>query len=92
MRFIVLTLDRRVFDSAIHSLDLTVRPRVVGLRQPMLDAVFFTDTVEQMLESPFIFEWTRQPSRAWLMQPFGHMGLGAKALQRRLISVARDLW
>ena len=38
--------DRRVLDRPVHSLDLAVRPWVVGLGQPVLDAVGLADHVE----------------------------------------------
>src|SRR4051812_34457037 len=56
MRLIVIALNGRVLDCSIHPLDLPVSPRVVDLRQPVLDAVLFTDAVEQMLERPLILE------------------------------------
>jgi hypothetical protein len=56
VRLVVIALDGRLLDSAIHSLDLPVRPRVIDFGQPMLDAMLFTDAVEQVLESPFILQ------------------------------------
>ena len=38
--------DRRVLDGAVHPLDLAVGPWVVGLGQPVLDAVLLADHVE----------------------------------------------
>ena len=35
-----------LFDRAVHPLDLTVRPRMVRLGQPVLDPVGFADHVE----------------------------------------------
>lgn len=45
---VMVALDRRVLARSVHPLDLPVRPRVVRLRQAMLDAVLSTDTVEHM--------------------------------------------
>lgn len=54
MRFIVIAFDGRVLDRAIHSLDLSVRPRMIDLCQPVFDAMLFTDAVKQMFECPLI--------------------------------------
>ena len=43
---VVKALDGCFLDSAVHSLDLAVGPRVVGLGEPMLDPVGFADHVE----------------------------------------------
>ena len=56
VRFIMIPLDGRFLDGAIHPLDLSVSPRMIDLRQPMFDLVFCTDAVEEMLESPSILE------------------------------------
>lgn len=56
MGLIVIALDGRVLEGAIHPLDLTVSPGMIDFRQPVLDAMLFTDAVEQMLESPFILQ------------------------------------
>ena len=42
----MVSLDRRVLDRPVHPLDLAVGPRMVGLRQPVLDPVCLTDHVE----------------------------------------------
>jgi len=36
---IVITINRGLLDRAVHPLHLPVRPRMVGLGQPMIDAV-----------------------------------------------------
>ncbi len=56
VRLIVITLDGRVLNGAIHPLDLSVSPRMIDFSQPMLDAVLLADAVEQMFESPFILQ------------------------------------
>ena len=53
---IVIALDRRLLDRAIHPLDLSVCPGMIDFRQPMLDAVPLADAVEQMFESPSILQ------------------------------------
>jgi len=44
--FVVVALDGRLFDGAVHSLDLTICPGVVGFSQAVLDAVGPADLVE----------------------------------------------
>ena len=47
--FVVMeALDRRFLDGAVHPLDLTVCPRMLHLRQTMLDAIFPASHVEHM--------------------------------------------
>ena len=46
---IVIALDGRVFDGAVHPLDLPVGPRMVHLGQSMLDVVLVADAVEDVL-------------------------------------------
>ncbi len=48
MSFVVVPFDRRVFDRTVHPLDLAVRSRVIGLRQPVLDIVLAAGPVEDM--------------------------------------------
>lgn len=43
---VVETLDRRVFDRAVHALHLTIGPRVIGFGKAMLDTIGLTDHVE----------------------------------------------
>jgi hypothetical protein len=44
--FVVEAFYSRVLDRSVHSLDLTIGPRVVGLGQAVLDPVGFADHVE----------------------------------------------
>lgn len=44
--FVVEAFDGGVFDRAVHAFDLAVGPRVIGLGQPVLNAVGLTDHVE----------------------------------------------
>ncbi len=45
---VVVALDRGILDGAVHPLDLTVGPRMVGLGQAMLDAVLVADAIEHV--------------------------------------------
>ncbi len=40
MGIVVVTIDRRLFERAVHPLDLTIRPGMIGLGQAMLNPVF----------------------------------------------------
>ncbi len=39
MAFVVIPTDGRLFDGPVHSFNLTVRPGVFYLGQPVLDAI-----------------------------------------------------
>ena len=45
---VVVAFDRRVLEGSVHPLDLPIGPRVVGLCQSMLDAVFIADAIEHV--------------------------------------------
>jgi len=45
---VVIALDGGVLDGAVHSFDLAVGPRMVGLGEPVFDAVLTADLVEAM--------------------------------------------
>src|SRR5882757_7022828 len=49
---VVIALDGGFLDCAVHALDLTVRPRVLDLGQPVLDAVLAAAHVEHMGHVP----------------------------------------
>jgi len=49
---IVEDLDRGVLDGAVHSFGLTVRPRVIGLRQLVLDVVLDADAIKEVRAEP----------------------------------------
>jgi len=51
MGFIEITMDGGVFESSVHALNLYIRTGVIGLCQAMVNAVRFTNPVEQQLES-----------------------------------------
>jgi hypothetical protein len=61
-------LDCGVLDRAVHSLGLAVGPRVIGLGQPVLDAVLHADSVEDV-----------GPRKRWL-GPSRFLGRSAKAM------------
>src|SRR6187200_1180212 len=46
MAAVVVALNGGLFDGPVHPLDLTVGPRVIGLGQPMLDAIAAAGSVE----------------------------------------------
>ena len=50
--FVMISLDGCVLDCPVHPLDLAVRPRMIGLGQPMLDPVLTTGTVEGVAAEP----------------------------------------
>ena len=54
MAAVVIALDGRLFDGAVHPLDLAVRPRVVDLGEPVLDAVFVAAQVEHVGDEPCV--------------------------------------
>ena len=45
---VVVALDGRFLDCAVHPFDLTVRPRVLPLGEPVLDAVLLAAHVEHV--------------------------------------------
>lgn len=48
MIVVVVSLDGRVLDRAVRSLDLTIGPKMIDLGEAMLDAVFLTSQAEPM--------------------------------------------
>ena len=45
---VVVAFDGRVLEGAVHSLDLSIGPRVVGLCQAVLDVVLAADPLEHV--------------------------------------------
>src|ERR1700754_77838 len=45
---IVVALHRSLFDGAVHTLDLSVRPGMIGFREPVIDTVRKTDPVKRV--------------------------------------------
>jgi len=43
---VVIAIDRRVLEGAVHALDLAIRPRVVRFGQAMLNAMSSADLIE----------------------------------------------
>ncbi len=54
MAIVVEALDGRVLDGAVHALDLSVCPRMIDFREPVLDAVLVADPVEDGVEGVFV--------------------------------------
>src|ERR1039457_5057394 len=54
---VVITPDSRLLEGAVHPLDLSVRPRVVWLCEPMLDLVRPAEQVEHMGSPPGRRTW-----------------------------------
>lgn len=50
MGFVMIPLHGGVFQRPVHSFDLAVGPRVIRLREPVIDAVFIADAVKQVHE------------------------------------------
>jgi len=48
LAFVVIALDGGLFESSVHSFDLPLGPWMVGLGEPMLDAVLSAGAVERM--------------------------------------------
>jgi hypothetical protein len=48
MRSVVVAFDGGLFERAVHPFDLAVGPRVIGLREPVLDVVFVANAVEHV--------------------------------------------
>lgn len=54
---VVVTFDRGILDRTLHLVDLAVRPRMIGLVEPVFDAMLVADLVEAVdshLSSPAI--------------------------------------
>ena len=54
LRVIIIPMHGRLLDGLIHSLDLTIRPRMRWESEPMLDPVFLANSIENMWQSPVI--------------------------------------
>ena len=48
VRSIVVALDGRLFEGAVHPFDLAICPWMVGLGEPMFDAVLIADAIEHV--------------------------------------------
>ncbi len=54
---VVEAFDRRLLDRAVHPFDLTVRPGVLDLGEPVVDLMLLADPVKDVLEGinvPFV--------------------------------------
>ena len=54
MAVVMVSLDRRFLDCAVHPFDLAVGPGMLDLGQPVLDLMFVTDPVEDVVEGIFV--------------------------------------
>ena len=54
MAIVVIAFDRGFLDRPVHSLDLYIGPGMLDLGQPVLDALFVTDLVEDVVEGVFV--------------------------------------
>jgi len=50
MGIVVVTVDGRIFERAVHALELTIRPRMFRFGQAVVNAVLETNPVKQQLE------------------------------------------
>src|SRR6266850_2024036 len=50
MGLIVICLHRRFLKRPVHAFHLTIRPWMVGFDQPMVDAIFLTDTIKDIVQ------------------------------------------
>src|SRR5215211_1057487 len=50
MRVVVVAVDCRLFEGAVHALDLPIGPRMVRLGELMLDTMLGTDAIKQQWE------------------------------------------
>src|SRR5262245_59105908 len=61
MSIIMVTLDGRFLDRAVHALDLTIGPRMLDLGQPMFDAILLAAQIEHMCR----VSWRRAVRVSW---------------------------
>ena len=54
LRLIIIPMHGRLLDGFIHSLDLTVCPRMRWESEPVLDFVFLANSIENVRQSPVI--------------------------------------
>ena len=54
LRVVVIVMHGRLLDGFIHSLDLTVCPRMRWESEPVLDPVFLANSIENMRQSPVV--------------------------------------
>ena len=78
VRLVVVTPDRGVLESAVHPLHLAVCPRMIGLGEPVLDAMCTADLVEPV----------DTPASCWTVAVLGQLGeLDAIVGQHRVRAV-----
>ncbi len=74
---VVKAFDGCVLDRAVHSFDLTIRPGVLDLGQPVLNLMLAADPVEDMLEGinvPIMIGELDAIIRQHDVEPVGHGG------------------
>jgi len=54
LRLIIISMNCCLFDRFVHSLDLTICPRMRRKSEPVLDSVFLTNPIKNMRQSPVI--------------------------------------
>lgn len=54
MRLVIVFLDWGFFSCSVHALDLAIGPGVIGVREPVFNGMFITDTCKDMCEGRFV--------------------------------------
>ena len=54
LRLIIIPMDGRLLNRFIHSLNLAICPRMRWKSEPVLDFVFFANSIENMRQSPVV--------------------------------------
>jgi hypothetical protein len=62
---VVISPDSGVLESAVHSFDLAVRPRVVGLGKAVFDVVLTANAIGRIMIAAGGGPWRRLAWRAW---------------------------
>lgn len=55
MGLVVIPFHSCILERSVHPLYLTIRPRMVGSRQPMFDAVLMAHSVEDVRKRELVF-------------------------------------
>ena len=54
LRLIIIPMDSRILNRFIHSLDLSICPRMRCESELVLDSIFFTNSIENMRQRPVV--------------------------------------
>ena len=54
LRLVIISMNSRLFDRFVHSLNLTICPWMRWESEPMLDSVFFANSIKNMRKNPVI--------------------------------------